>query len=146
MTGYSASRRTSRGFSLIELALVIVVIALLLGSLLVPLQTQVENRKYDQTQRILDQAREALIGYAVANGYFPCPADYAGGSNGQEAAGFDHTTGDCPAMKRGRSQRYIVGFLPAVTLSFTPTDSNGYAIDSWGITQNRIRYAVSMQQ
>ena len=36
-----------------------------------------------------------------------------------------------------------VGFLPAVTLGFSPVDSNGYAVDSWGSTQNRIRYAVS---
>jgi hypothetical protein len=35
------------------------------------------------------------------------------------------------------------GFLPAVTLGFTPVDSSGYAVDAWGLTQNRIRYAVS---
>lgn len=126
-------RQIPRGFTVIEMAVVLVVIALLLGSLLVPLQTQVESRKFDETQRLLDQAREALLGYAAAYGYFPCPADAA--SNGQEPAGTDHTTGACPTW---------YGFLPAARLGFTPTDANGYALDAWALSpQNRIRYAVS---
>lgn len=119
---------------MIELAVAIVVIALLLGSILVPLQAQVESRKIDETQKILDQARDALLGYAAAYGYFPCPADAA--SNGQEPAGTDHTTGACPTW---------YGFLPAARLGFAPTDANGYALDAWGLTANRIRYAVSNQ-
>jgi hypothetical protein len=36
------------------------------------------------------------------------------------------------------------GFLPAATLGFTPVDSNGFAVDAWGLSPyNRIRYAVS---
>lgn len=135
------------GFTMIELAVAIVVIALLLGGILVPLQTQVETRKYDETQRILDQAREALLGYAAAYGYFPCPADYAGGSSGAEAAGFSHgSPGSCPASVTGGGTAGVyIGYLPAATLGFTPIDSQGYALDAWGLTQNRIRYAVSGQ-
>jgi len=131
---------TERGFSLIELAVVLFIIALLLGSILVPLQTQVESRNYDQTQRILDQAREALIGYAAAYGYFPCPAFT---NNGLEAVGTNHAAATtCPATVWGGTTTYI-GFLPAATLSFTPVDANGYALDAWGLSpQNRIRYAV----
>lgn len=126
-------RRTpiERGFTLVELAVSIAVITLLLGSLLVPLQTQVETRKYDETQKLLDVAREALLGYAAAYGYFPCPAD--AGSNGQEA-GANHATGACTTY---------FGFLPAATLGFTPADNSGYALDSWGTAANRIRYSVS---
>src|SRR5512140_1908 len=72
--------RAAAGFTLIELAVVFGLIALLLGSLLVPLRIQIESRKFADTQKILDNAREALMGYAVANGYFPCPADAS--SNG----------------------------------------------------------------
>lgn len=131
------------GFTVIEMAVVLVVIALLLGSLLVPLQTQVESRKFDETQRLLDQAREALLGYATAYGYFPCPASTT--SNGQEAVGFDHAIGavnTCPATVIGANT--YIGFLPAARLGFTPTDANGYALDAWVLSpQNRIRYAVS---
>lgn len=123
------------------MAIAMVVIAMLLGTILVPLQSQVESRKYDETQKILDQAREALLGYAAANGYFPCPADST--SNGQEASGTDHSISDsCPASVRGSNDTYI-GFLPAATLGFTPVDSSGYAVDAWGLTVNRIRYAVT---
>lgn len=141
----SADRRPHcGGFSLIELAVVIFIVALLLGSILVPLQTQVESRNYDQTQRILDQAREALIGYAAANGRFPCPASLT--SNGVEDAADPPTvatTGICGATVS--FPPVYVGFLPAATLGFTPVDASGYAVDAWGLTQNRIRYAVSSQ-
>ncbi len=134
--------RRSHGFSLIEMAVVLFIIALLLGSLFVPLQSQVESRNYDETQRTIDQAREALLGYVAANGFFPCPADFALASNGAEAAGFNHTTGVCPASVTATTGgvNVFIGFLPAVTLGFTPTDANGYAVDAWGF---RIRYAVS---
>jgi prepilin-type N-terminal cleavage/methylation domain-containing protein len=134
--------RIPRGFTIIELAVTMVVIALLLGSILVPLSTQIESRNYDETQRTLDRAREALIGYAAANGYFPCPASAA--SNGQEPVGTNHAAGaanTCPAAVWGANMYH--GFLPAATLGLTPTDGNGYAVDAWGLTQNRIRYSVS---
>ncbi|HEX4985623.1 MAG TPA: prepilin-type N-terminal cleavage/methylation domain-containing protein [Burkholderiales bacterium] len=129
--------RSERGFSLIELAIAVFIMALLIGSILVPLQSQIESRKIDETQRMLDQARELLLGYAAANGYLPCPASTT--SNGQELG--NHTTGVCDATVTGTNA--YVGFLPAVTLGYTPIDGSGYALDAWGLAQNRIRYAVT---
>ena len=129
----------SRGFSLVELAIAIFIMALLLGSILVPLQSQVRSRKLDETDRILAQAREALLGYVAANGYFPCPASSASNS-GQEASP-NHANGTCNASVTFATA--FVGFLPAVALGFTPVDGNGYALDAWGLPQNRIRYAVA---
>jgi len=116
------SLRTGRcgGFSLIELSVVLVLIALLLGSLLVPLGTQVEQRQYTETEKQLEQIKEALIGFALANGYLPCPA--VSSANGVE----DRTGTACTGGKR-------VGFLPWVTLGVKPSDS-------WG---NLYRYSVS---
>ena len=136
--GHGAGRAI-RGFSMIELAVALVIIAILLGSILVPLNTQVESRKYDETQRTLERAREALLGYVAAYGYFPCPASAT--SNGQEAgANHGSTSGVCDPTLSGATTFH--GFFPAVTLGFTPTDSQGYAIDGWGLQQNRIRYAI----
>lgn len=147
MTAFTSSvsgGRSTRGFTLVEMAVAIFIIALLLGSILVPLQSQVESRNYDQTQRILDQAREALMGYAAANGRFPCPASAS--SNGAEHFGTfpvgTAANGICHALVTLATDVYS-GFLPAVTLGFTPVDANGYAVDAWGLPQNRIRYAVS---
>lgn len=123
------------GFSLVELAVTLFIVTLLLGGIFIPLQTLVENRKLEDTQRLLENAREALLAYASAYGYFPCPATAA--SNGQEPPSppVDHPTGVCPSY---------YGFLPAALLGFTPVDAQGYGIDPWGsAAAYRIRYAVS---
>jgi type II secretory pathway pseudopilin PulG len=122
------------GFTILEHAVSLSVIALVLGSIMVPLQTQLENRKADETRRTLEVAQEMLLGFAAANGYFPCPADEA--SNGQEALGANHGSGSC---------RVYNGFLPAALLGFTPADAQGYGVDAWDTRLNRVRYAVSDQ-
>lgn len=130
-------RLRTRGFTLIELAVALFVLMLLLGSIVVPLTTQVEQRKFIDSRRALDIARDALLGFAAANGRLPCPASAT--SNGAEsfAAGGSAANGSC--------SNFFNGFLPAAALGYTPTDSFGYALDGWGIAQNRIRYAVSGQ-
>jgi prepilin-type N-terminal cleavage/methylation domain-containing protein len=124
--------RHCRGFTLLEQAVALSVIALLLGSILVPLQTQIEGRKIDETRRMIDLAQEMLLGFVAAHGYLPCPADAA--SNGNEAPGTNHVTGSCPVSH---------GYLPAALLGFKPTDAQGFALDAWGFSSNRIRYAVA---
>lgn len=100
----------SRGFSLIEVAVVLFIIVLLLGSILVPLSTQVEQRQISDTQKTLNEIHEALIGYAVVNGNLPCPAISA--TNGQEAR-----TGN--ACTSGARQ----GYLPWQTLGVPRSDA-----------------------
>lgn len=70
----------SAGFTLVEIAIAVFIIALLLGSILVPLTTQVENRQVSETQKMLEDIKEALIGHAVAKGYLPCPDRTSGGA------------------------------------------------------------------
>jgi prepilin-type N-terminal cleavage/methylation domain-containing protein len=72
--------RANTGFTLVELAMVLFIVALLLGGLLVPLATQLEGRQRAEAQIELQEIREALIGYAIANdGNLPCYADDTGG-------------------------------------------------------------------
>ena len=66
--------RSHQGFTLIEVAVVLVVIGLLLGSILGPLSTQERNRKISLVETQLEDIREALLGYAAINGHLPCPA------------------------------------------------------------------------
>jgi prepilin-type N-terminal cleavage/methylation domain-containing protein len=135
-----AARRL--GFTLIEVALAIFIMALLLTGVVLPLRTQLEVRMVDETQRLLEEAKEALLGYAAMYGHFPCPASAT--SNGFEAAGTLHEADDtlgervCPGGPAG-----YIGFLPAAELGITTVDAQGYAIDGWGQPENRIRYAVS---
>ena len=72
--------RAESGFTLIEMGVALFVIALLLGSIMVPLATQVEQRQISETEKTLEEIREAIIGYTLANGYLPCPDRTSGGA------------------------------------------------------------------
>lgn len=120
-------RAAARGFTLVELAMVLLIVGLLLVSLMYTLSAASEQRARDETMRRLQEARELLIAYAQVNGRLPCPATV--GSNGAESGGGAVA---CTAN--------FNGFLPATTIGFRPLDNSGFAIDSWN---NRIRYSVS---
>ncbi len=126
------------GFTLAEVAVVVLIVGLLLGGLLGTYSTQIDLSRTAETKKTLETARDALIGFAAANGRLPCPATvnppHATTSNGVEAP---LGGGACTVSGGGMPG---LGFFPAATLALTPTDSQGYLIDSWG---NRIRYAVT---
>ncbi|HEY8856157.1 MAG TPA: prepilin-type N-terminal cleavage/methylation domain-containing protein [Rugosibacter sp.] len=119
------------GFSLIEIAIVLFIVSLLLGGMLLPLAAQQDMRNQGDTQKQITEAREALLGFAIANGRLPCPATAA--SNGIEAP-----------VGGGLCTAPFDGYLPSVTLGLAPIDAQGFAVDGWGgNTINRIRYAVT---
>ena len=125
-------RRAASGFSLVELAVVMTIVALLVGGAMATLSSQAEQRNLEETRRRLDAAVEALLGYAIANRRLPCPA--ISGTTGDEAlaSGTAATGGPCTTN--------FSGFLPARTIGLQPIDAQGYAVDAWN---NRIRYAVA---
>ncbi len=77
----------TRGFTLVEMAIVFVVIGLLLGGLLIPLSTQIESKQRTETKKMLGEIKEALIGYALSNGYLPCPDSDTPPDGGENRAG-----------------------------------------------------------
>ena len=66
-----------RGFSLIEIALVLVIVGLALGGIAAALGPQLANKKINDTQKTMSEANEALIGFAIINGRLPRPATSA---------------------------------------------------------------------
>ncbi|RME34773.1 MAG: prepilin-type N-terminal cleavage/methylation domain-containing protein [Gammaproteobacteria bacterium] len=100
------------GFTLIELAIVLFIIALLLGGLLGPLAVQVEKRERDETRDTMDLALEAVYGHVLANGYLPCPDTDGDGTENRQAA----ATEPCSAAS---------GTLPWKDLGVT-------GMDAWG--------------
>lgn len=110
-----------RGFTLVEIAIVLVIVGLLLGGLLMPLSTQVKMQKINETQKAMEEIKEAIIGFAMVNGFLPCPDSLL--NDGVS----DTVPGPTPTCSSD------VGILPWVTLNVKGTDS-------WG---NRYRYQVS---
>lgn len=127
-------RESARGFVLLEVWVMLAVITVLLTGLALPLAAQVQMRRQEALARELEEARDALMGFAAAQGRLPCPAVEA--SRGVEAfaAGADASTGQCAD--------FYGGFLPAATLGLNAVDSEGFERDPWGSPANRIRYAV----
>jgi prepilin-type N-terminal cleavage/methylation domain-containing protein len=75
------SHRTSgtKGFTLIELAFVLVIVGLLISMGVELLPMLVKQRKITETRISVAQARTALIGYARANGRLPRASSNANG-------------------------------------------------------------------
>ncbi|MBL0124664.1 MAG: prepilin-type N-terminal cleavage/methylation domain-containing protein [Betaproteobacteria bacterium] len=130
----------NRGFTLIEIAVVLVILTILLATLAIPITTQLNQKRAAETQKMLDLAQQALIGYAAANGRIPCPA--TDGVTVGAVNSFGDERFASPADAAAGKCEYWTGYLPAVTLGLSPVDSQGFMIDAWGLQQNRIRYAV----
>lgn len=118
-------RRAISGFTLVELAVVMAIVALLLGGLMFTLSAQTEQRQFEESRRRLEQARELLIGFAITNGRLPCPAPSTSGDESPSGGG------TCTS---------ISGWLPAKTIGHQHVNADGHAVDAWN---NPIRYAVS---
>ncbi|OFZ69886.1 MAG: hypothetical protein A2Z01_07995 [Betaproteobacteria bacterium RBG_16_58_11] len=132
--------RRAPGFSLIEMAFVLIIVTLLLGGLLVPFATQVEQKRIAETQKAMEEIKEALLGYALSHisggaapnqPYLPCPdavimpvpGDGSGVANdGRE----DRNINESCAVPEGN--------LPWVDLGVSQADA-------WG---NRFHYRVTL--
>lgn len=65
--------RFNKGFTLVEMAIVLIIFGILLGGLLTSLSAQTEQKSRNSTEQSIESIKEALIGYALVNGYLPCP-------------------------------------------------------------------------
>ena len=106
------------GFTLVEMAVVLIIVSLLLGGLLSPLTAQIDQKNYTEVKIDLENAKEALMGYALSNKHLPCPDKAAGANNGVNdnpddgVEDFD-AAGDCITQE---------GNLPWATLGLIDRD------------------------
>jgi prepilin-type N-terminal cleavage/methylation domain-containing protein len=131
-TAFSA--RTRRGFTLIEIAIVLVVIGLLLSGGLLATSPILQSARLNETKQKMATVEAALLGYVIANGCLPCPAVRGAATTGQAQFGAttytnNCNTGICVGTTAG------VGLVPWVTLGIAEND----ATDAWN---QRFTYAV----
>ncbi len=117
-------RKFARGFTLIEMAIVMVVIGLLLSGGLVAVAPVLQNSKISETNQRLDRVEQALLLHVIRYGCLPCPADsglastnanagkadIAAGtyySSGCQASGACAATGVVPWVNLGLSENDI---------------------------------------
>ena len=140
--------RKAVGFTLVELAVVLAIVALLMSTLLYTLSAQTEQRSFTDTRQRLETARDALLSFAIVKGRLPCPARFtttASHSQGLESFCTTATT-PCTGAETTTEQTHghcfsaWDGYVPAATLGLTGVDQYGFATDAWG---NQLRYVVT---
>lgn len=121
-----------RGFTLVELAIVLVIVAFLTGGLLMGITAQRASAENSDAQRQLDNIRDALLGFAMVNGCLPCPADPALTSADVTTVGREDRAWPAspppegiPYCKHNYSCNRTLGVVPWATLGLPETDPWG---------------------
>lgn len=126
----------TRGFTLVEMAMVLAIVALLMAGLLPTISSQIEQQRVSESRKQLEDIRQTLIGFAVINGRLPCPAqaslDTSNANAGKEA--LSSAGNYCSCQSSGSTtaiygsvtqcnQTSVAGVLPWATLGLPETDA-----------------------
>ncbi|MDP3517464.1 MAG: prepilin-type N-terminal cleavage/methylation domain-containing protein [Pseudohongiella sp.] len=115
------------GFTLIETAVVMLILGLVLGGLITAIGQSTENNRRADAQALINRVEEALYGFAQSNGRLPCPAT--------------NTSGGLEAPAGGGICTVAHGFVPAATMGLQGrVNADGLLLDPWS---NPLRYSVS---
>ena len=121
------TRANQTGFTLIEIAIVLLIVTILLGYTVALFPRQQELKQYRAVEQEMDDIIAAIVGFAQVNGRLPCPA--IPDSVGDEGGG---GTAECTIFG---------GFVPARTIGVQGRrNGDSLLLDPWG---NPYRYYVS---
>lgn len=126
-------RGLEAGFSLIELAVVLVIIGLLVGGGIVALEVGTERQRRAETERALEDVRAALYGFAMREGRLPCPDTDDPPTGSEDSDCSDAAQGVLPWSTLGLGRRDAWGdeYLYAVDGDYArdPPTPGGTAFD-----------------
>ncbi|QID18796.1 prepilin-type N-terminal cleavage/methylation domain-containing protein [Nitrogeniibacter mangrovi] len=111
-------RARQLGFTLAELAVVLVILAVLASVLLIPLRTQTEAQQRGEAAATLEDIKLALIGFAIINKRLPCPTTILGSATPGYGEEVVSALGSCETSASD-------AYLPWRTLGVP-------ALDPWG--------------
>lgn len=138
--------RVKKGFSLIELSIVIIIISVLITGSLTASVSAINNAKIKLTRDRMEQVYNALGNYLLINGHLPCPASIINKKSSDadygKFAGAGGTAGVCndlPGVYLSSSadDKLVYGMVPIRDLGL----SNDMAEDGFG---NKIAYIVDI--
>ncbi len=131
-----------KGFTLIEIAIVLLIVSILLGYTLAMFPAQQNLKNYRAVSSKIEEIKNNLIAYAQVNGRLPCPdidadglentIDVANNNTGAIIPGGDTFIDGCVQYR---------GQVPYGTLGLSgDVDNNGIYVDPWG---EQYRYSIS---
>lgn len=137
-------KNRATGFTLIEMALVLVIVGILLAGTTAGIKPVLDSSHTSTTNSKLDRVELALLAYVMQNGCLPCPANGSLASSNSNA-GWSHsatsyygpngpTNQPCAGTTAGGCTS-VRGVVPWNTLGITESDTT----DAWS---DRITYAV----
>jgi len=129
----------SKGFTLVEMAIVLVIIGLLVAAFLTPLRAQLSLRDNTETRALLSDTRDALLGFALSHiagdgrPYLPCPDTDGDGAENRAANLCTSVVGSLPYRDLGLVSADSWGhqFIYRVTQTFADS-ANGFTLASLG--------------
>ncbi|OFZ65776.1 MAG: hypothetical protein A2V79_04575 [Betaproteobacteria bacterium RBG_16_56_24] len=131
MKKHACPEQTQYGFTLVEMAMVLLIITVLLAGLVPTISSQMDQQRTNETRKKMDEIREALLGFALRNGRLPCAARAATPS-GESYSGL-YAGNEYPDCNGSTQADKAYGVVPWITLGTSETDG-------WG---NRFTYRVS---
>lgn len=145
----SCSNNSIKGFTLVEMAIVLVIIGLLVSAFLVPLSAQRDLKDYSDTRASLALIQEAIYGYALSHSavdgrpHLPCPdSNDADNAENRTAGVCDLNEGNLPAENLGlrNTDSWNNNYRYRITAAFADS-STGFTLASNGVIT--IRSAVA---
>lgn len=129
--------RLRAGFTLVELAIVLLIIGVISGLLLSNFGAKLDVQKHNEDKQMLEDIKVSLINYVTTNGFLPCPdtSDPIADPNG---VGRENRNGllECSASS---------GNLPFSDLETHPETAHGFRF-SYHINRETVNPPVSVAQ
>lgn len=139
MTSKPVTYSNQKGFTLIEIAIVIIIAGILLAFLGDALTNYLKNNRIQTTEYRLEQIKESLVQYLSINRKYPCPANIelaADDANFGRAHAVTCENGTPVGTGTVEAGPVRIGAVPIRTLNLP----DEFAGDAWG---NKYTYAVT---
>ncbi|MAE51759.1 MAG: hypothetical protein CMH27_08100 [Micavibrio sp.] len=138
------NRKNSRGFTLIEMAVALMIIGLIMAPAIASYSLYKTKEKIDHTSNSMDRVQGAISGYLQTHGRYPCPAALDLDSTDVQY-GYENCAAAAPSVYTATSQNpdplltnknVLIGTIPFRTLNLEEDDM----IDGY---HSRLTYAVT---